>query len=279
VARLAYTWRTFARELTVLVIAAIWWVPFYFLVVMALKPDAEVFSSPLSLPSRINLGSFSEAWKGADGVTLGAALINSLEITAGTVAVLIALGSICAYVIARRNDRIGTALYLLFVLGIILPYQLAVVPSYVALRGAGLVPSKLGLILLYSGLLMPLAVFMYTGFVRALPRDYEEAAYVDGARRMRTFARVVFPLMRPITATVAILTGLIIWNDFFLQLIFLGGSREQTLPVEIYSFVGEFTARWNLVFASVVVAIAPVLAFFLVAQRQLVRGFTGGIKS
>ncbi len=275
----SYTWKTFARELTVLIVAALWWVPFYFLVIMALKPDREVFTSPLNLPSRINLGSFREAWKGANGVTLGSAMIHSLELTIGTVVVLVVLGSACAYVIGRRNDRIGTALYLLFVLGIILPYQLAVVPTYVVFRRLGLVPSQFGLILLYSGLLMPLAVFMYTGFVRALPRDYEEAAYVDGAGRVRTFVRIVFPLMRPITATVAILTGLIVWNDFFLQLIFLGGSRVQTLPVDIYSFVGEFTTQWNLVFAAVIVAIAPVLAFFLIAQRQLVRGFTGGIKS
>jgi raffinose/stachyose/melibiose transport system permease protein len=261
------------------VVAAIWWIPFYFLVVVALKPDREVFTSPLTFPSRLNFGAFNDAWQGTGGVTLGHALINSLEITIGTVLALIALGSVCAYAIGRRNDRLGTVLYLLFVLGIILPYQLAVVPSYVVLRELGLVPSQFGLIVLYTGLLMPLTVFMYTGFVRALPRDYEEAAYVDGARRLPTFVRVVFPLMKPITATVAILTGLIVWNDFFLQLIFLGGSREQTLPVAIYSFVGEFTARWNLMFAAVLVAIAPILAFFLFAQHQLVRGFTGGIKS
>lgn len=164
-------------------------------------------------------------------------------------------------------------------LGIILPYQLAVVPSYVVLRAVGLVPSQFGLIVLYTGLLMPIAVFMYTSYVRTLPRDYEEAAYVDGAGRIRAFVRVVFPLMYPVTATVAILTGLIVWNDFFIQLIFLGGSADATIPVEVYSFVGEFTAQWNLMFASVIVAIAPVLIFFIFAQRQLVRGFSGGIKS
>ena len=102
---------------------------------------------------------------------------------------------------------------------------------------------------------------------------------MDGASRLRTFARVVFPLLRPVTATVAVLTSVIIWNDFFGQLIFLAGTPRQTLPVIIYSFVGQYASQWNLIFAAVVVSLAPVLAFYLFAQRQLIRGFTGGIKT
>jgi raffinose/stachyose/melibiose transport system permease protein len=126
---------------------------------------------------------------------------------------------------------------------------------------------------------MPLTVFLYTGFVRQLPRDYEEAAYIDGASRLRTFLLVVFPLLRPVTATVAVLASVIVWNDFFVQLVFLAGSPRQTLPVMIYSFVGQFTSEWNLIFAAIVVTITPVLAFYLFAQRQLIRGFSGGIKT
>jgi len=112
-----------------------------------------------------------------------------------------------------------------------------------------------------------------------MPRDYEEAAYMDGASRLRTFVRVVFPLLRPATAAVAVLASVVVWNDFFSQLVFLGGSSHQTLPVIIYSFVGEYSSQWNLIFAAVVVTLAPVLAFYLFAQRQLVRGFSGGIKT
>src|SRR5919205_3415217 len=223
--------RTFARELTLLLIAAIWWVPFYFLVIVALKPDIEALQSPLSFPKHIHLANFSTAWHDA---ALGRALLNSLLITGGSVLCLIALGSVCAYAIARRPGRMGTTLYLLFVLGIILPFQLGLVPAYAVMRHFDLVGSYVGIILLYTGIWMPFSVFLYTGFVRALPKEYEEASRVDGATATRTFRRVVFPLLRPVTGTVGIFTGLIIWNDFFLSLIFLSGTNRIPLPVAVY---------------------------------------------
>jgi raffinose/stachyose/melibiose transport system permease protein len=271
-----YNRRALVRELIVLLVAAVWWVPFYFLVIVALKPDVEALQSPLSFPKAVHLANFSTAWHDA---SLGRALLNSLLITGGSVIALIAIGSICAYAIARRPGRIGNALYILFVLGIILPFQLGLVPAYVVMRHMHLVGSYLGIILLYTGIWMPFSVFLYTGFVRALPKEYEEASRVDGASMLRTFRRVVFPLLRPVTGTVAIFTGLIIWNDFFLSLIFLNGTKKTPLPVAVYSFVGAFASRWNLIFAAVIVSLAPIMIFFLFAQRQLIRGFTGGIKA
>jgi raffinose/stachyose/melibiose transport system permease protein len=271
-----YTRRTFGRELIVLAIAAIWWIPFYFLVIVALKPDLEALQTPLSFPKSVDLGNFSTAWNDAN---LGRSLVNSLIITGGSVLALIVLGSLCAYTIARRPGRMSTTLYILFVLGIILPFQLGLVPTYAAMRHFGLVGSYFGIILLYTGIWMPFSVFLYTGFVRALPKEYEEASFVDGASTLRTFRRVVFPLLRPVTGTVAIFTGLIIWNDFFLSLIYLNGTDKTPLPVAVYTFVGAFASRWNLIFAAVLVSLLPIMLFFLFAQRQLIRGFTGGIKS
>jgi raffinose/stachyose/melibiose transport system permease protein len=271
-----YTKGTFGRELSLLVLALVWWIPFYFLVVVSLKPTDEIFLSPLTFPSHLAFENYPDVWSEGD---MGRALLNSFVLTFGTVITLVALGSVCAYAIARRPGKLGAFLYLLFVLGIILPFQLGLVPTYTVLRELGLVGSYLGMILLYTGIWMPFAVFLYTGFVRALPRDYEEAAQVDGASMLRTFRRVVFPLLRPVTGSVAILTGLIIWNDFFLSLIFLSGTPNTPLPVAVYSFVGEFASRWNFIFAAVAISILPVLVFFLFAQRQLIRGFTGGIKT
>jgi raffinose/stachyose/melibiose transport system permease protein len=101
---------------------------------------------------------------------------------------------------------------------------------------------------------------------------------VDGAGILRTYARVVFPLLWPITATVAVLVGIIVWNEFFIALIFLGGSRYQTVPVALYSFFGDYNSRWNLILAGVAITVAPILAFYLFAQRELIRGFSGGAK-
>jgi raffinose/stachyose/melibiose transport system permease protein len=271
-----YTGWTLVREVLMILLAIVWMIPFVFLVMVAVKPDIEALQSPLSFPDELHLANFSTAWNDA---ALDRSLVNSLLITGGSVLALIAIGSICAYVIARRPGRMSTALYFMFVLAIILPFQLGLVPTYALMRDFGLVGSYLGIILLYTGIWMPFAVFLYTGFVMALPKEYEEASRVDGASSLRTFRKVVFPLLRPVTGTVAIFTGLIIWNDFFLSLIYLNGTDKTPLPVAVYTFVGAFASRWNLIFAAVIVSLLPILIFFLFAQRQLIRGFTGGIKT
>jgi raffinose/stachyose/melibiose transport system permease protein len=129
------------------------------------------------------------------------------------------------------------------------------------------------------GLLLPLTVFLYMGFIRALPRDYEEAARVDGAGILQAYVRVVFPVLLPITGTVAVLTGIIVWNEIFVALLFLLGSSSETLPVAIYSmYIETGVPQWNLLLAGVAITIAPILAFYLFAQRQLIRGFSARIK-
>jgi raffinose/stachyose/melibiose transport system permease protein len=273
-----YTWKTFSREMALILAAAVFVVPLYLVVTLSLKDASHVFTRPLSLPSPLHFGNYSQAWHGSGTIGLGSALINSVIITAGSVIGVVLLGSIAAFALARRPGKLSTGLYVIFLLGIILPFQIGIVPLFVIMRHLGLVPGYLGMILLYIGLYMPVGVLLYTSFIRTLPTEYEEAARVDGASLWRLYTRVVFPLLRPVTGTVAILTGVVTWNEFFVPLIFLSGSKYQTLPVAVYGFVGEYVTQWQLVFAAVVVAIVPALLFFSVAQRQLVRGFSGGIK-
>lgn len=269
-----YTARSFGRELVMIAVAIAFCVPLYVLATLSVKTQGDIILSPLAFPTSANVDNYSESWN--QGV--GNGLLSSAIITVSSVVVIICVGSICAYAIARRPSKLSSALYVSFVLGIILPFQLAIIPLYVVLRNLHLTGTYIGMIFLYSGLLAPLAVFLYTGFIRALPKDYEEAAQVDGSGFIRTWFRVVFPLLLPVTGTVAILTGLVVWNDFFLSLIFLSGSDRQTLPLALYSFVGEYTSQWNLIMAAVVISITPMLLFYLIAQRQLIRGFAGGVK-
>jgi raffinose/stachyose/melibiose transport system permease protein len=273
-----YTWRTFARELTLIVGSFIFFIPVYLIAELSVKTTPQVFLKPLSFPTHPVFANYSTAWRGAGSLGLGHALVNSVIITLGSVVGLIVIGALCAYTIARRPSRLSTLMYTLFLLAIVVPFQLGVVPIYVAMRSLHLVPSYFGQILLEIGLLMPLTVFLYTGFVRALPREYEEAAQVDGAGMLRTFIRNLFPLLRPVTGTVAVLTGIVVWNDFFLPVIFLSGSHYMPLPVAVYSFVGDYLSQWNFIFAAVIIAILPILGFYLFAQRQLIRGFSGGIR-
>jgi raffinose/stachyose/melibiose transport system permease protein len=273
-----YRRSTLLRELALFLVAILFCLPFYLVIAIALETTAQTYKTPLSFPWPPHWGNFSEAWSTGGQAGLAHSLESSLIITVSSVVALIVLGSLCAYTIARRQGRLSNVVYILFVLGIILPFQLAIIPLYVAMRHLGLLGTYAGMIILNVGLLMPLTVFLYTGFIRALPRDYEEAARVDGAGILRTYARVVFPLLWPITATVAVLVGIIVWNEFFITLIFLSGSRYETVPVALYSFVGDYVARWNLIFAGVAITIAPILAFYLFAQRHLIRGFSAGVK-
>lgn len=274
-----YTPRMLVREIVLVIAGLIILIPFYMLVVTALKTPAEVAStSAMALPSSISFEGFAIAFEGQGNRNVALGFMNSAIITVGSVALLIAIGSIAAYTIARRPGRLGNAAYLTFVVGIILPFQLAMIPTYVALRSVGLLGTHFGMIAVYVGLLMPLTVFLYTGFARVIPRDYEEAASIDGASKVRTFLTIVFPLLAPATGTVAIMTSLIVWNDFFTPLIFLSGSRATTLPVMIYSFVGENVAAWNVIFSVVIISMIPILAFYLFAQKKFIQGFAGGMK-
>ena len=274
-----YTKATAVREVLVWIFALVSLLPFYFLVITALKPDEELLTTGNSAPpSRPTVENFTEVLSGGGDSNILLALMHSAIITLGTIAGLVAFGSLAAYVLARTTARWGTVTYYLFLTAIILPTQLGLIPLYIGARQVGLVGSIWGMIILYVGTLMPLAVFLYAGFFRGLPRDYEEAAAIDGAGPARVFFRIVLPLMAPATGTVAILTGLIVWNDFFSALIFLGGSENQTLTVSMYYYVGSLVSAWNKIFAIVIISMIPILAFYLVAQKKFIQGFAGGIK-
>ncbi|HEU4347657.1 MAG TPA: carbohydrate ABC transporter permease [Actinoplanes sp.] len=274
-----YTKATLLREAVVWIAALLSLLPFYFLVNTALKPDEELLTTTSSAPAgRPTVANFVDVLTTSGENNILLSLINSALITGGSILGLVLFGSLAAYVLARTTRRWGAIAFYLFLIAIILPVQLGMIPLYIGARTLGLVGTPWGMIVLYVGTLMPLAVFLYAGFFRGLPRDYEEAAAIDGASPARVFARVVLPLMAPATGTVAILTGLIVWNDFFTALIFLGGSDYQTLPVSMYYYVGSLVSAWNKIFAIVILSMIPILAFYLFAQKKFIQGFAGGIK-
>lgn len=276
----AYTIRTAAREASFWVLAAVVLFPIYILISLSLKSPAQASKSPFSVPTHPTLANFEHAWNGGGtGIpSIGRSLFNSGVTTLAVVVVLIAVAGPAGYALGRRTGRLSATMSAVFVSGLILPAQLGFIPLFVAMSRSRLTGTRIGLILVYLGLLMPLAVFLYTGFFRKLPREYEEAAAVDGAGPIRTFGYVVLPLMRPISGTVALLTGMQVWNDFFTPLVFTGGTDKVTTPVDVYSFVGQYTTQWNLVFATVVIALGPVVIIYIFFQKYLIRGFESGVR-
>jgi raffinose/stachyose/melibiose transport system permease protein len=207
-------------------------------------------------------------------------IMNSLLVTTIGVSILIVLGSVTAYVLSRKMSRLSKVAFYMVLVGIIVPAQLGIVPIFIGARSLGLLGNLPGLGLIYGLTLLPLAIFLYAGFVRGIPTDYEEAAFIDGSSRIKTFFRIVFPLLAPATGTVAIMSGIIMWNDFFTPLIFLNGSESPTIGLVIYQYVGSsIVVEWNLIFALLILAMIPIVILYLVFQKNFIQGFSGGIKS
>ena len=276
-----YTKKTLTVEIITILAAAILLLPFWILLMGSLKPLPEVLSSSaVAPPTHPTLDAFVTLLSPASSSSgnIWAGLASSVTITVGSIVLLVVLGSIAAYGIARSTSRWSRRAYYLFLVAILLPTQLGTLPLYIGARTVGLVGNPWGMVLIYTGMLLPLSVFLYANFFRNLSQEYEEAAVIDGANRYQVFWRVVFPLMSPATGTVAILAGLIVWNDFFTALIFLNGTAYQTLPVVMYSYVGSLVSQWNLIFAVVIVSMIPILAFYAFAQKKFIQGYAGGLK-
>jgi raffinose/stachyose/melibiose transport system permease protein len=274
-----YTKLTAVREALMWVIALIMLLPMYILIVTAFKSDEEALtSSAVAPPTEIDFSAFLAVLTSTGRNSIPMAMLNSVIITAGSIVGLVLLGSLAAYVISRRTKTWSTLTFYLVLIAIVLPAQLGTVPLYIGARNLGLTGSAIGMILLWTGMLMPLAIFLYASFFRGLSTEYEEAATIDGAGPTQIFFRIVLPLMSPATGTVAILCGLIVWNDFFNSLIFLGGSNMQTLPVAMYTYVGSLISAWNKIFAVVLISMVPILAFYTFAQKHFIQGYAGGLK-
>lgn len=269
-----YTWRTGILEAIMILVGLLFLFPIYVLVALALKPVGDQ-SATLAFPLQPTFQNFVDAWEQGG---LGGALLNSLIVTVATVGLTVIFAATAAYPLSRVGARWSKLTYYAFLAGLLLPAQLTLLPLYQTIRDIGLLGTLAGVILVGVGGGMPFAIFLYAGFMRALPSDYEEAASLDGAHPFRAFWSVVFPLVRPITGTVIILTSVSTWNDFLTPLLYLSGSGQPTITVAIYSFVGQFGAQWNLIFAGIIISILPILIAYFFMQKYIVQGFAGGLK-
>jgi len=269
-----YSLRTFVLEVEMIAVTALFAFPLYVLVNLSLRtaddPTPDVL--PTLSPTFEN---YVEAWNQAG---LGSAMVNSLIVTVASVALVVVVSALAAYPLVRLTSRLSSVVFWFVLVGLLLPFQVALIPLYQTMRDLGLLGSVVSLILFYAGLQVPFSVFLYAGFLRALPREYEEAASVDGANTWTSFWRVVFPMLRPVTGTVVILNAIFVWNDFLTPLLYLSGSEQQTIPVALYTFLGQYVSNWPLVFAGLVIGLAPILVAYFLMQRSIIHGFAGGLK-
>lgn len=269
-----YTWRTLILELVFIVIGVIFMIPFAILLAVALRdPESERGFLDFSWPP--TLDNIVTAWETS---AMGAALVNSMIITVLSVVLIIVIASAAAYPLARYQQRWSRATFYFFLFGLLVAGQASILPLYTFIRDIGLMNTLWAVVLIQVGANMPFSIFLYTAFIRELPRDYEEAALMDGATPTRSFVTVVFPLLRPITGTILILTSLGVWNDFFTPLLYLSGGGNKTAPLALYSYVGQYSADWPLVFSALLLSILPILVLYLFTQRFVIKGFASGLK-
>jgi ABC-type glycerol-3-phosphate transport system permease component len=247
--------------------------PFYWAIVSSFTPEAALFRAPSLWPRTLVLDHYRALFDERD---FWVPIRNSLVVSGTTTLFCVVVGSLAAYALARLRFR-GRTPVLSLILAVTMFPQISIVsPLYMLLRALGLINSYPGLVLPYLTFAMPLAVWLLVGFFRQMPRDLEEAAYMDGATRWQTFTTVILPLAAPALATTAILTFIYCWNEFLFALSFTLGPERQTVPVAIALFRGQYQVPWGQILAAAVVSTAPVAAVVLAFQRRIVQGLTAG---
>ncbi|MEC0228641.1 MULTISPECIES: carbohydrate ABC transporter permease [Paenibacillus] len=268
-----YTGRLFTLEVLGIIIALLFLVPFYFVIVNSLKTFPELAANTAKLPKSLYLDNYTKVWTIMKFPT---AFLNSLIITVLSNVGLVIISSMAAYRMVRKASKFNNLVFLAFVAAMVIPFQSIMIPLVRVASQVGLMDSKLGLVVCYFGFGVSLNVFLYHGFIKSIPLEIEESATVDGCSPYGVFWRIVFPLLKPMSTTIIILNSLWIWNDYLLPSLVLNNPDLRTIPLATFSFFGQYTKQWDLALAGLTLGVLPIVLFFLAMQKHIVEGITAG---
>ncbi|OAS89493.1 MULTISPECIES: carbohydrate ABC transporter permease [Metabacillus] len=247
--------------------------PIYMAFINSFKSQGEIFSSVLALPKSFSLdnyiGVFTE-------LNLLGSSFNTLIVTFIGLAGIVFCGSLAGYKLARTSGKLSTLIFTLFIASMLVPFHSIMITLSQMAKGLGLQGSLYGLGLIYIGLGVNMAVFLYHGFVKSIPKELEEAAKIDGCNDFQIFTRIIFPLLKPITATILVLNVLWLWNDFLLPLIMLTDVNNYTLMLSINMLFGQYVADWPKILAALVLTALPVIVFYAFFQKYILEGIADG---
>lgn len=260
------------RTIVVLALALLCAVPLYYLVISSFKSSVDMIKNPLGLPEKWLLSNYADAF--ADG-TIIRAFINTIVITVIAVALQVFIGSLAAYGIIQKKSKFTLAVGSVLMVTFAIPAQATLLPLYKMESALGLTNSIIGLIALYMGSCV-FCYFLIVGYMRSLPQELFEAAKIDGAGPFRIYWKIVLPLIRPILTTVVVFQTMGTWNDFLLPSVFLSSTEKQTVVLQVYNAVQQFTTNWPLFMATTVLALLPVFIFFCFCQKWIVSGLLAG---
>lgn len=265
--------KVWIKYLLIYIMLILFVLPFYLMVINSFKTTQQFVDSPFSLPERIDFGNYVDAFIKMDFLN---GLANSLTITVISVAFIILISSMAAYFLVRYKWKINEVIFAMLVASMIVPFQAVMIPLVSIYGNMDLLNSKWILIFMYVGFGQAFAVFVFHGFIKNIPIEMEEAAFIDGGNRIQIFFRIVFPLLTPVIVTILILDILWIWNDYLLPSLVLLSPSQRTLPLSTYSFFQSYSVDYAPLMAGIVLTILPILVVYLFCQKQIVKGVVQG---
>lgn len=266
--------KLFSEILAIVLSLIIFGVPFYFVIVNASKDTKESSLLNMDLPSSFQLIENIQAVMAAQNGMIVRAFLNSMMITGFSIAILILVGAMAGYVLQRRTSKMSPFFNFLILAGLIIPP--AIVPTIWVLDGIGLFKTMPGIILVEVALNLPFTILLYKGFMATIPKELDEAALIDGCGRMRLFFSIILPLLKPVSATVIVLTAVGVYNDFVNPLYFFPGAENATLQLTLYNFSSMYNTQWNLLFTNILLISIPPLILFIFFNKKIVAGMTAG---
>ena len=268
-------WRGILLTAFLTVLAVFFLIPVFLVLMNSLKGQFYISDAPFALPNSETFVGLRNYWNGIEKVDFFSAFGYSAFITLFSVAAIVLFTAMTAWYLVRVGTRAANGLYYLFVFSMIVPFQMVM---FTMSKMANLLrlDNPVGIILLYLGFGSGLSVFLYSGFIKSIPLDVEEAAMIDGCRPWQTFFFVVFPILKPTAITVAILNAMWIWNDYLLPYLVIG-SRYRTIPIAVQYLQGGYGSRdMGALMATLVLAIIPIVIFYLACQKYIIRGVMAG---
>lgn len=247
--------------------------PIYLAVINSFKTQGEMFESFTALPSSLMLDNYTEAFS---RLSMVSSVTNSIIVSILGIGGILLCASLAGYKLSRTSGRLSQGIFYLFIASMMVPFHSIMIPLTRMAKELNVQGSIYGLSLIYIGLGVNMAIFLYHGFVKGVPRELEESAQIDGCNEWQTFFRIIFPLLLPITVTIAILDFLWIWNDFLLPLLMLTNAESYTLIISTNKLFGEYNTEWSLVLAALVLTAIPVVLIFMFFQRYIMTGITEG---
>ncbi|MFI3200478.1 MAG: carbohydrate ABC transporter permease [Eubacteriales bacterium] len=271
-------------EISGIILSIIVLLPFLLVVINAAKDSVAIVVSPITLPEN-----FMQIFENMNNVihnqnfSYWSSFFSSAFITVVTLVLLCVFSGMAAWVLCRNKTRWSDIIFMMFVASMVIPFQVVMLPLLSTFRdvgnflGIGMLQSYKGIIFAYCGFGGAMSVFILHGFIKKIPFELEEAAWIDGCAPEKTFFVIIFPLLKPVLVTITILNGLWVWNDYLLPSLMLGlNGKIKTLPVAVSSFIGSYVKQWDLILTAALLAMIPIMILFLFAQKQIMQGMVDG---